>query len=286
MKTLTTIQATRGELAKMRRAGRTIEFVPTMGAFHEGHLSLMREAGGGGGCVVVSIFVNPMQFGPSEDFDTYPRNLSGDLSAASGAGVDFVFAPPAEQMYPRGSPATQLQVGRIGEVGEGRFRPGHFAGVATVCMKLFNIVQPDRVYLGQKDAQQVAVIKQMVADLNLPVELVVCPTCRESDGLAMSSRNALLLPEDRAAAPVLYHALSVAKEMIEAGERSPVVVEEAARRVVARRTEVRLQYLEVVDPETFEPVRNISGTVTVAVAAVLGRVRLIDNVVVGTGRPA
>ena len=286
MKTLTTIHAIRAELAKVRRAGAAIEFVPTMGAFHEGHVSLMREAGRRGGQVVVSIFVNPLQFGPSEDFDIYPRDLSRDLSAASEVGVDIVFAPPGEEMYPRGSPETRLQVGRLGDVSEGRFRRGHFAGVATVCIKLFNIVQPDRVYLGQKDAQQVAVIRQMVADLNLPIELVVCPTHRESDGLAMSSRNALLSPGHRAAAPVLYHALSVAKDLIEAGERSSEVVEEAARRVVARRPEVRLQYLEVVDPETFEPVHDISGTVTIAVAALLGRVRLIDNVVVGTGSPA
>jgi pantoate--beta-alanine ligase len=286
MKTVTTIEAIRSELADVRRGGTAIEFVPTMGAFHEGHLSLMREAGRRAGCVVVSIFVNPLQFGPSEDFETYPRDLAGDLRTAEREGVELVFAPTAEEMYPGGSPKTRLQVGRIGEVGEGRFRPGHFTGVATVCIKLFNIVQPDRVYLGQKDAQQVAVIRQMVADLNLPIELVVCPTCRESDGLAMSSRNMLLSGEERASAPVLHRALSVAKELIEAGERSPEAVTEAAREVVARRPGVRLQYLEIVDPETFEPVPTISGKVTVAVAALLGPVRLIDNVVVGTGLPA
>lgn len=286
MKTFTTIQAVRAELGVIRRSGATIEFVPTMGAFHEGHLSLMREAGRRGGSVVVSIFVNPLQFGDSEDFDTYPRDLSGDFSAAERVGVEVVFAPSANQMYPGGNPETKLQVGRIGQVGEGHFRPGHFSGVATVCLKLFNIIQPDRVYLGQKDAQQVAVIRQMVEDLNLPIGLVVCPTHREADGLAMSSRNARLSAAGRAAAPILYRALSLAKDLIEKGESSPDIVVEAARKVVARQPEVRLQYLEIVDPETFEPVPTISGMVTVAGAALIGRVRLIDNVVVGTGQPA
>jgi pantoate--beta-alanine ligase len=286
VKTLTTIQAVRAELGAIRRSGTTIEFVPTMGAFHEGHLSLMREAGRRGGCVVVSIFVNPLQFGDSEDFATYPRDLSGDLSAAERTGVEVIFAPSAEEIYPGGNLETKLQVGRIGQVGEGHFRPGHFSGVATVCLKLFNIVQPDRVYLGQKDAQQVAVITQMVGDLNLPIGLVVCPTSREADGLAMSSRNARLSAAGRAVAPVLYRALSLAKDVIEKGEISPLVVAETARKVVARQPEVRLQYLEIVDPETFEPVPTISGRVIVAGAALIERVRLIDNVVVGTGQPA
>jgi pantoate--beta-alanine ligase len=282
MKVFDTIPALRRALDEVRRNGRTVEFVPTMGALHEGHLSLVRAARAAGGLCVMSIFVNPLQFGPSEDFDSYPRDLDGDLAAADQAGVDLVFAPTASEMYPAGAIQTRVEVGRLGEILEGAYRPGHFAGVATVCAKLFNIVGPDRVYLGQKDAQQVAVLRQMVEELNLPVELVPCPTVREPDGLARSSRNRRLGPEDRRAAAALYAGLQAAARAAEAGETSAARLVAAARQVVDLHPAVRLQYLEVVHPRTFEPVDEISTEALVAVAAHVGPVRLIDNCIVGT----
>jgi pantoate--beta-alanine ligase len=253
-----------------------------MGALHEGHLSLVRQATKKGGCVVVSIFVNPAQFGPGEDFESYPRDPDGDLAALTGEGVDLVFAPTAAEMYPSGRIGTKVDPGAIGEVAEGLYRPGHFAGVATVCVKLFNIVQPDRVYLGQKDAQQVAVLRQIMADLNLPVELVACPTVREKDGLAMSSRNRRLSPEGRRAAAVLHRALELAGELVEGGETSPEEIKTAAREVIAGQSEVGLQYLDVVDHLTFRPVDRVASGSMVILAAFVGPVRLIDNVAVGT----
>ena len=253
-----------------------------MGALHEGHLSLVRQATRKGGCVVVSIFVNPTQFGPGEDFESYPRDPDGDLAALTGEGIDLVFAPTAAEMYPSGRIGTKVDPGPIGEIAEGLYRPGHFAGVATVCVKLFNIVQPDRVYLGQKDAQQVAVLRQVVADLNLPVELVACPTVREEDGLAMSSRNRRLSPEGRHAATVLHRALELARELVEGGETSSEEIKTAAREVIAGQSEVGLQYLDVVDHLTFRPVDRVASGSLVIVAAFVGPVRLIDNVAVGT----
>ncbi|HEX2180318.1 MAG TPA: pantoate--beta-alanine ligase [Actinomycetota bacterium] len=282
MKFFDTIPALRQALEGARRSGRTVEFVPTMGALHEGHLALVGAARQAGGLSVMSIFVNPLQFGPSEDFDSYPRDLDGDLAAAEQAGVDVVFAPTAAEMYPAGQMQTRVEVGRLGEILEGAYRPGHFAGVATVCAKLFHIVGPDRVYLGQKDAQQVAVLRQMVEDLNLPVELVSCPTVREPDGLALSSRNRRLGAEDRRAAPALYAGLQAAARAAEAGETSAARLVAAARQVVDLQPAVRLQYLEVVHPRTFEPVDEISQEALVAVAAHVGPVRLIDNCIVGT----
>jgi pantoate--beta-alanine ligase len=282
MKVFDTIPALRQALEGVRRSGRAVEFVPTMGALHEGHLALVRAARQAGGLNVMSIFVNPLQFGPSEDFDSYPRDLDGDLAAAEQAGVDVVFAPTAAEMYPARRMQTRVEVGRLGEILEGAYRPGHFAGVATVCAKLFHIVGPHRVYLGQKDAQQIAVLRQMVEDLNLPVELVSCPTVREPDGLALSSRNRRLGAEDRRAAPALYAGLQAAARAAAAGETSAARVVAAAREVVDLQPAVRLQYLEVVHPRTFEPVDEISPEALVAVAAHVGPVRLIDNCIVGT----
>ncbi|MGH2721624.1 MAG: pantoate--beta-alanine ligase, partial [Actinomycetota bacterium] len=187
-----------------RRAGRSIGLVPTMGFLHEGHASLLRRARAENDRVVLTIFVNPLQFGPGEDFERYPRDLEGDLRVAEAAGADYVFAPSTAEVYPHGAAATTVDVGRIGGIVEGAFRPGHFNGVATVCLKLFNICRPHRAYFGRKDAQQLAVVRQMVADLDVPVEVVSCETVREADGLAMSSRNAYLDPGARAAAAVLY----------------------------------------------------------------------------------
>jgi pantoate--beta-alanine ligase len=281
-----TIEAMRAEVAAIRSRGQTIEFVPTMGALHDGHLSLVRMARNAGGCVVVSIFVNPTQFGPNEDFDTYPRNLKGDLEILEGEDVGVLFAPSASKMYPGGEIETTVDPGPIGTIVEGRYRPGHFNGVATVCVKLFNIVQPDRVYLGQKDAQQVAVLRRVVADLDLPVELVVGPTVRERDGLAMSSRNAGLDSEGREAATVLYRALVRARRMVEEGHTSAEELKAAAAGLIERQPGVRVQYVEVVDPRTFRPEDRITAESLMVLAAFVGSVRLIDNMSVGTGEPA
>ncbi|HEX2053832.1 MAG TPA: pantoate--beta-alanine ligase [Actinomycetota bacterium] len=282
MQVVSTIAELRTAVAGARRRGSSIHFVPTMGALHEGHLSLMRAARDKGDFLAVSIFVNPLQFGPAEDFDTYPRDLRGDLVKAEAGGADLVFAPAVSEMYPRGEMQTRIDVGRLGEVLEGAFRPGHFAGVATVCAKLFNLVAADRVYLGRKDAQQVAVLQQMVRDLEMAVEIVPCPTVREPDGLAMSSRNQRLDPEGRRAAPAIYRALQAAEAAAATGPVSAEEVARAARRVLAEQPAVRLQYLEVVDPDTFEPVESVSQPALVVVAAHAGPVRLIDNVIVGT----
>lgn len=282
MKVFRSIQELKKCLAEERLDGRSIEFVPTMGAFHEGHLALMHAARREGGVRVVSIFVNPLQFGPSEDFDTYPRDLEADLELAEAEGVDLVFAPLAAEMYPQGRSQTRVEVGRLGEILEGEHRPGHFAGVATVCAKLFNIVGPDRVYLGRKDAQQVAVLRQMVRDLNLPVELVQFPTIRENDGLAMSSRNRRLTPEDRKSASSLFRALQAAGAEVRSGQTSTAGLVAAAREVLEQEPAVRVQYLEVVHPQTFEPVDRVPPEALLVVAAHVGSVRLIDNSIVGT----
>ncbi|MGH2733330.1 MAG: pantoate--beta-alanine ligase [Actinomycetota bacterium] len=281
------IVRTKGELRRAlgeeRRQGRSIGFVPTMGSFHEGHLELMRRARRCCDCVVVSIFVNPFQFGPSEDFEGYPRDLDRDGELAAGIGVDWLFAPSVEEMYPGGTMAMRLEVGRIGEVGEGRWRPGFFSGVATVCLKLFHLVGADRAYFGQKDAQQLAVIRQVVAELDLPLEVVACPTVREADGLAASSRNVHLDAGARRAATALPHALLAAREAAAAGERSAEGLAAAVQESLGKEPGMRLQYVEVFDPETFEPVSEIRGPAVLAAAAFAGGVRLIDNVEVGVG---
>lgn len=282
MKVFDNISELRRELAQARAGGRRIEFVPTMGAFHEGHLRLMQTAGQEGGLVVVSIFVNPLQFGPLEDFDSYPRTPDADRACAAAGGAGVLFTPSVAEMYPQGEIETRVEVGRLGRVLEGEYRPGHFAGVATVCAKLFAIAGPDRVYLGRKDAQQVAVLRQMVRDLNLPLEIVACPTVREDDGLAMSSRNRRLGREDRLDAAALYAALQAAEAAARGGETSRGSLLSAARRVLERHPAVRVQYLEVVDPQTFDPVDTVSSEALIVVAAHVGSVRLIDNCIVGT----
>ncbi len=282
MKVFTTVEGLRAELTEVRRAGLTIEFVPTMGALHEGHLRLIQRARRDGGVVVVSIFVNPTQFGESEDFETYPRDLDADLALAGGLGVGMVFAPAAVEMYPGGEVRTTVDPGPLGGILEGAHRPGHFTGVATVCAKLFSIVGPDRVYVGRKDAQQVAVLKQMVNDLNLAVELVACPTVREEDGLAMSSRNRRLSPDQRREAPAIFEALQAASAAARARESSADALLGACRAVLDRHPSVRVQYLELVDQQTFEPVDRVPPDALLVIAAQLGSVRLIDNTIVGT----
>lgn len=248
-----------------------------MGYFHEGHLSLLASAAGGNDVVVASIFVNPLQFGSEEDFEVYPRDLKRDKSMAQDSGVTHLFVPSVFEMYPQGQLETTVDVGRIGEICEGRYRPGHFSGVATVCVKLFNIVRPDRAYFGQKDAQQLAVIRQVVRDFNLPLEIVACPTVRDSSGLALSSRNSRLDPGQLQSASVISLALFRAADLAKKGERSASILEAESRAQIAGEPEVRLQYLQVVDPLTFEEVTSIEEEASMVIAAYVGDVRLIDN---------
>ena len=274
-----TIAEVRARVAEARtHPGAVIGFVPTMGFFHEGHLSLMRAARAECSLVVVSIFVNPVQFGATEDFNTYPRDLERDLAQVAGEGVDLLFAPPEEELYPDGFD-TMVEPGKVAEGLCGSSRPGHFRGVATVVAKLLNIVRPDIAYLGQKDAQQVAVIRRMTKDLNLDAKIRVCPTVREKDGLAMSSRNTYLSEDERSQAPVLYQALSQAQAAVAGGETSVARLRKAMKRKIAEQYLVDLEYVKIVDPETMEPVTEIRDSALVAVAAGIGRTRLIDNVI-------
>lgn len=258
--------------------GRTVGFVPTMGALHDGHLSLVRRCRAENDFTVVSIFVNPAQFGPSEDLDTYPRTFEADCAALQALGCDLVFAPRTGDMY-AGDHSTWVIVEGLTEPLCGRFRPGHFRGVTTVVAKLFNIVRPDRAYFGEKDYQQLKVIERMVRDLNFGIEIVPCPTVREADGLAMSSRNSYLSAEERAVAPALYAALAKAAEAVRAGA-SGREAEEIVRREIASVPAFELQYVEAVHPETLEPATWAGPPMVIAAAAFLGRTRLIDNVIV------
>src|SRR5512142_1933394 len=278
MKIVKTIDEARSAFRAARRDGKRVGLVPTMGALHAGHLSLVRTARAQSDVVAATIFVNPLQFGPSEDFTRYPRTFERDCELLAAEGVALVFAPATEQMYPTGA-VTYVEVTALSEKLEGRSRPGHFRGVTTVVNKLFNITQPDLAFFGQKDAQQVIVIRRMVRDLNLDVRLVVCPIVRETDGLALSSRNAYLDPQQRRAAPVLHRALMRIQTLADTGERSAQRLAEAGRQVIAEEALARLDYLEVVDPETLDPVEDISCGALVPVAAYLGTTRLIDNIV-------
>jgi pantoate--beta-alanine ligase len=264
-------------LLQSRRALGTVGLVPTMGALHEGHRRLIETARNADKSVVVSVFVNPTQFNQAADYEHYPRALDDDVAMCDAAGVDVVFVPSVEEMYPDGF-ATSIHVARVSEGLCGRYRPGHFAGVATVVMKLLQIVQPDRAYFGEKDAQQLAVIDRLVRDLNVPIEIVGVPTVREPDGLALSSRNRRLNEAERRAAPVLFEGLQAAAAAIRDGETKAAAVVERARHVIAREPLVRVEYLEVVSATDMQPVGTIAGPVRVALAAWLGDVRLIDNV--------
>ncbi|MGB9604459.1 MAG: pantoate--beta-alanine ligase [Bryobacteraceae bacterium] len=277
-----TVAETRALVAAARRGSRTIELVPTMGALHEGHGSLIDLARYRGGFVVVSIFVNPIQFDRAEDFERYPRTLEDDLEFCRARAVDLVFAPPVEEMYPAPQ-RTFVEVTGLTEHLCGRFRPGHFRGVTTVVTKLFGIVQPDRAYFGEKDAQQLAVVRRMVRDLNMPVEIVAGPTVREADGLAMSSRNRRLDPEQRRAAAAIYRGLQAAAAEVTKGARDPGRVRQAALAVLQTEPLLRTEYLEIVDPEEIQPVAEIAGEVLIACAVWAGNVRLIDSV---RARPA
>jgi pantoate--beta-alanine ligase len=256
--------------------GQTIGFVPTMGALHEGHLSLVRLARAHASLVVVSIFVNPLQFGPAEDFARYPRTLESDCVLLEGEGADLVFAPSTEQMYPAGA-TTAVCVEGLSERLDGRSRPRHFRGVSTVVAKLFHIVEPDFAIFGQKDAAQVAVLRAMVRDLNMPIELIVAPIARDVDGLALSSRNAYLTADERRQALVLHRALQKVEALVRSGETHSERLRSAALFVLADEPSAVLDYLEIVNPDTLLPVDSVSQGALVAVAANFGVTRLIDN---------
>ena len=272
-----TVAELRDAVAALRATGRGVAVVPTMGAFHEGHLALMRLAGAEGHAVVVTLFVNPTQFAPTEDLSRYPRDEARDLELAAGAGVDLVFAPGPGEMYPDGF-GTAITVAGPSAGLEGAARPEHFGGVATVVAKLLLAVRPDRAVFGQKDAQQVAVVRRLMTDLHLDdIAFVVGPTVREADGLAMSSRNAYLEPEDRAAATALHRALRAAHELALSGERDAARIEETAGAVIAAEPRCALDYATVVDRDTFQPIPTLEGDALLAIAARVGPVRLIDN---------
>lgn len=264
----------------VRRSGKRLGFVPTMGALHEGHLSLVRIARSQSDCVAASIFVNPLQFGPNEDLTKYPRTFERDCQLLEAEKVDVLFAPKMESMYPSGA-TTVVEVEKLSERLDGRSRPGHFRGVTTVVSKLFNIVQPDLAFFGQKDAAQVAIIRRMVRDLNFDVQIAVGPIIREADGLAMSSRNGYLDPQQRKQALVLHRALMRVQFMIDKGERNVAALIEGGKQVIAEEPGARVDYLEIVDPDTLEPVADLAKGALVAVAAWIGTTRLIDNLLIG-----
>lgn len=276
MRVLTTIAAARSASRAVRAAGKTLGLVPTMGALHAGHLSLVRAARQSCDIVTVSIFVNPTQFGPNEDFARYPRTFAEDCGLLEQAGVDFVFAPSVSEMYPPGA-STFAEVGGVGDRLDGASRPGHFRGVATVVAKLFNIVTPDLAFFGQKDAAQAAVLRKMVRDLNFDVELKICPIVREPDGLALSSRNRYLSDTERREALILSHALNTIRRRIEAGEYSCQMLLAEGLRVLREEPAVRLDYFSIVDPDTLENLPDVKQGGLIAVAAWIGATRLIDN---------
>ena len=279
MKTTKTIDEVRRAVRHARARGEDIGFVPTMGALHEGHLSLVRAAKHRCRAAVVSIFVNPAQFGPNEDFSKYPRTLEKDTEQLAREGLDILFTPSTDEMY-EPSPAVWVDVAGLSDRNEGRVRPGHFRGVATVVAKLFNVVQPDVAFFGQKDAAQLAVIRRMVRELRYPVEVVGCPIVREADGLAMSSRNVYLSAEERKQAAVLSRALRLAEEAFRRGATDANTLTTAVRQELSTET-VSVDYVEVLDPATLLPVDDVKSPTLLAIAARVGSTRLLDNVVLG-----
>ena len=279
MRVVRTIAEMQAICRTFHRDGKTVGLVPTMGALHAGHLSLVRSARTQNDAVVVSIFVNPKQFGPNEDFSKYPRSFEQDCAQLDHVGVDFVFAPTVDEMYPQGE-TTIVHVEGLSEKLDGHSRPGHFKGVTTVVAKLFHICPADHAYFGQKDAAQVAVIRKMVRDQNIDIDLVVCPIVREKDGLAMSSRNAYLSATERKQALILNRALMRIQTLVDTGESDAAKLESAGREVISEEPGARLDYLAIVDPNTLDPIGDISKGALVAVAASIGSTRLIDNLVV------
>ncbi len=276
MKTVTTIAEVRAWRAQC--AGQ-VGLVPTMGYLHAGHRSLVERARAENGHVAATLFVNPTQFAPQEDLERYPRNLEGDQRLLEAAGCDILFAPAREEVYPPGFD-THVEVGTVASTLEGARRPGHFRGVATVVLKLFGITTPHRAYFGQKDAQQLGVLRRMVRDLDVPVAIVPCPTMREADGLALSSRNIYLGPEDRAAAPALFRALQAAERLAKNGVRDAEELRQAMRAVLAAEPRATIDYVSVADPDTFAEIDQVETSALLSLAARVGRARLIDNITV------
>ena len=276
MKIIKSVSGMQRWAERARRQGKTIGFVPTMGALHAGHLSLIRAARKRCDRVVVSLFVNPVQFGPKEDYARYPRDPAGDSALCRKEKADILFIPTVRGIYPRG-PRAAIKVGGLGEILEGASRPDHFSGVATVVAKLFQIVAPHRAFFGQKDYQQAAVIRKVMADLNLPVRLTVCPTFREPDGVAMSSRNRYLSPVERRAAQVLYKALCYGARRVRGGSRASAAVRKEMIRLIRREPLARIDYVAIVDPESLKRISRIRGPVMLLLAVRIGRTRLIDN---------
>jgi pantoate--beta-alanine ligase len=262
-----------------RLRGQSVGLVPTMGALHDGHLNLVDAARAECDLSVVTIFVNPTQFAPNEDYREYPREVTRDLSLLAGRGCDIIFAPGDDSIY-RPNHATYIDVGPIGSVLEGEFRPTHFRGVATVVMKLFQLAPADRAYFGRKDYQQTLVVRQMVADLDVPIDIRVCPTVREPDGLAMSSRNRYLTSDERRRALVLYRSLRIAEKLFETGERSASAIRNRISHEIESEGGVQIQYIAIVADGTLTPVERIDGPTTIALAAIIGKTRLIDNILV------
>ncbi len=279
MELITKINKLKAVVRKARAAGSRIGFVPTMGALHEGHLSLVKKARECADVVVVSIFVNPLQFSPSEDFTKYPRNLSHDVELLTRYKVDFVFAPAPDEFYAKDF-ETRIEVDDLSGKLCGQHRPGHFAGVTTVVAKLFTLVEPQYAFFGQKDAQQAIIIRRMVADLKFPVEVSICPIVREPDGLAMSSRNVYLKPDQRRAAPVLYRSLRRAAALVLPGERRAEVIRRAIEETLATEPLAKPQYVGIVDTNRLEPVSMVSESTLIALAVHIGDTRLIDNILV------
>ena len=283
MKVAKTIESVRHLVKNARKAGGKVGFVPTMGALHTGHISLIETAKKKCDFVVVSIFVNPTQFGPGEDFNRYPRPIKADLNICKKAGVDVVFVPSVRQMYPAEN-FTWMAVEKLTEPLCGRFRPGHFRGVTTVCAKLFNIVAPDVAYFGQKDAQQAIVIKRMVADLNMPLKIVVCPTIREPNGLALSSRNQYLTERQKKDAANIYKSLRTCRNLIDAGTTNTRQIIAEMQKILQRIPSAEIEYISIVDADTLESIDKIAGQVLAAVAVRIGTTRLIDNIVIDISR--
>lgn len=278
MQVLSTAAEMRAACRTVRQSGKRLGFVPTMGALHAGHISLVQAARAQCDVVAVSIFVNPTQFGPNEDFSKYPRTFEQDCALLRAEGVELVFAPQPDEMYPAGV-STYVEVADVGSRLDGASRPGHFRGVATIVAKLFHIVAPDKAFFGQKDAAQVAVLRRMVRDLNFDLELIACPTVREPDGLALSSRNRFLSAQERARALVLSHALHTIVDAYRSGESDPARLQDIGRTVIAGEPEAQLDYLEIVDPDSLQAIPQAMSGALVAVAARVGSTRLIDNLI-------
>ena len=285
MQIIERIEPLRLALDEPRRSGQGIALVPTMGALHEGHLALVDRARERAGSVVMSLFVNPLQFGPNEDFARYPRDREGDARLAESRGVDFLFAPQPDEIY-RSGRAVSVVPTALASRWDGASRPGHFTGVLTVVAKLFNIVQPDVAIFGQKDIQQATIIRAMVRDLDFPVQIIVAPTVREPDGVALSSRNAYLSAADRKRARVLSRAIFAMRDAFDAGETSTAALEKLGNAVVAAEETVKLEYLAVMDPETLEPAPVAAPGSIIAIAARVGTTRLIDNLILGAADSA